>query len=744
MGMHWLQPAALRPPGGAPKRRQLPLRAAGGPRGAGDVAFSPAPMPPCGEEIKARGVSTDRFRGVEFGNMHMHVSATETSKTVSGHRSWGAGGISEQLKEEQKSMRRSLNQKFEEEGEDHDKEMQWRSKDVESERCNWLANVVVSMQFELFCSLVVVLNVISMSIYYDWTVEYAEYESPFFDTLELTFCFWYLLELILRVAPFGLIVFVRKERKWYWFDAGLVVVSLLGVFYPRDTGDVDPLRISKLVKLLRLLRASRMLKLARVMRQSVQFSLLFNLLGSAMGCFFWAVFTAVAGTYTFSLLTLSQVSEFLKQHGDAMNPELKDDIVNNFGSLGRTMLTCFMAVAGGISWSSLLGILHEIGPIAFATFLVYILLANFLFTNLALALFVQSTLKTIYNNDRETLSMHMQRRHRYVETLKEVFGSEWVTWPMYHAEESNPRLRSLLTLLCIERSQARKLFQVLSADGQNAVELHSWVVGCINMKRAVTPLDLMEMELLQNSSIDQQTQIVVSCLKKSGTLQSISNKTNVHDLVTDVAPGEFAQQLFHAARHSARDCSFAGETTLDQFLQTVRGVAELALQADGGCGFVVAPGEAFRWLQEMHTVDFQVVDRSEAYPGGYMTERLRDVNVHDPEFLAAIRELSEHSDNDRWPEGHEAAGLPKDGYILISTDGVRVLCTARMIGLPTPPYMWDGVGTRHMAAVAATHALSRWPCAVVVRSDSGKIHGMCPAQKRSSNINVIGCRIRKG
>ena len=122
-------------------------------------------------------------------------------------------------------------------------------------------------------------------------------------------------------------------------------------------------------------------------------------------------------------------------------------------------------------------------------------------------------------------------------------------------------------------------------------------------------------------------------------------------------------------------------------------------------------------------VDFQVVDRSMAFPNGYMTERLKDAAVDSEEFLHALQEFVRHSDSDRWPEDHEASGLPKDGFTLVDGNcGRRLKGAARMVGLPMPPYQWENVGTRHLAALSACWAFRLGPSIIMVRSDSGKIH----------------------
>merc|ERR1712032_168889 len=109
-----------------------------------------------------------------------------------------------------------------------------------------------------------------------------------------------------------------------------------------------------------------------------------------------------------------------------------------------------------------------------------------------------------------------------------------------------------------------------------------------------------------------------------------------------------------------------------------------------------------------------------------MTQRLRGEHVSSAELHKAIDEFSSHGEADRWPKDHEAAGLPKDGYNLLNVDGYRRRCAARLVGLPTPPMSWDGVGTRHLAALAISWSLKDDLFLVLVRSDSGSIHALCP------------------
>lgn len=108
--------------------------------------------------------------------------------------------------------------------------------------------------------------------------------------------------------------------------------------------------------------------------------------------------------------------------------------------------------------------------------------------------------------------------------------------------------------------------------------------------------------------------------------------------------------------------------------------------------------------------------------GGYMTSRLLCIHISDPQFVAAFKEFTGHSETDRRPLDHadEAArGQPKDGAFLVDTSGFRLKCATKVLGLP-PPIKWDGVGTKHEAALAVTWAVPG--CVALVRSDVGSVH----------------------
>lgn len=179
------------------------------------------------------------------------------------------------------------------------------------------------------------------------------------------------------------------------------------------------------------------------------------------------------------------------------------------------------------------------------------------------------------------------------------------------------------------------------------------------------------------------------------------------------------------------------EAVDDRIQAVVSAVAELALSAKGGCAYVVAESDALCALKS-EGIDFSAVDKNDKWPDGYMTHRLQQIHVSHPAFREAVQEFSEHTSNDRWPIDHEACNLPKDGFTaLVDSNGYRLRCAVRLLGLPVAAYRWDRVGTRHQAALQIAYRLRTTPSAVIVRSDSNTVHSLVPSVDHA--LGAFGC-----
>jgi len=165
----------------------------------------------------------------------------------------------------------------------------------------------------------------------------------------------------------------------------------------------------------------------------------------------------------------------------------------------------------------------------------------------------------------------------------------------------------------------------------------------------------------------------------------------------------------------------------DTVLATLELICDHAI---GGVLVCIAEAKAFQQVFGTRVPNAPCARSSDQ---GYMTDYLRGVHVSEARFQASFREFTRHAQNDRWPEDHPhelARGRPKDGAFLLSTDGFRVKCSAKLLGLAAPA-RWEGVGTKHEAALACAWMIPG--VSVFVKSDSGSLHFV---QKQEDTLHV--------
>jgi hypothetical protein len=279
-------------------------------------------------------------------------------------------------------------------------------------------------------------------------------------------------------------------------------------------------------------------------------------------------------------------------------------------------------------------------------------------------------------------------------------------------------------------SEVEQFVYRLCACGKEPVDLGTLVTGAIKLKSVATKVDLMELQketqvfLQEREDQEQEFQGRAS----TTSLASLDGKQLLEIETVDVNNIQTRLEEF------IEDMPIRAEDKVS-IVKTAVLLQKIATNAAGGCGFVVADKSGFTAMQQRR-IDFQVVDRTDEFPTGYMTERLKGMRTTDDEFVDAVKDFSKHTESDKWDDG-PGLGLSKDGYILMSLSGNAVKGAVRLAGMPTPPFRWEGVGTRHLAAMAACWALRRHPSVVIVRSDSGSVHILLHARGQIHALSPV-------
>jgi len=240
-------------------------------------------------------------------------------------------------------------------------------------------NLVTSDVFEVSIVVIIIINVMFMASRHDG--QSAEWSTTL-DRLNVVFTAIYGVEAVLKI--YGLSWNYVREL-WNIFDFTIVVLSVVGMLTEISIG----------AGVLRVLRVTRVLRLVRRLRSlAILFNTLFSSIATLLNVFMLLMLVffiyAVLGVNVFGEIRRDQ--EFLSEHA-------------NFRNFGMAMLTLFRMVTGE-AWN---GIMYDAmveppncsrvnesrdngcgTPFAYAYFISFIVVGNFIMLNLFLAVVLEN------------------------------------------------------------------------------------------------------------------------------------------------------------------------------------------------------------------------------------------------------------------------------------------------------------------------------------------------------------------
>merc|ERR1719265_1378421 len=110
-----------------------------------------------------------------------------------------------------------------------------------------------------------------------------------------------------------------------------------------------------------------------------------------MKCMMWTCSLVFLITYMFGICFLQGCTGYLKDMNLSVNPSTASSIQKYWGSVGKSMLSLFMATTSGVSWQEVLEPLDKVGPLFRVSFIIYIVFFTFILVNTVTSIFVDST-----------------------------------------------------------------------------------------------------------------------------------------------------------------------------------------------------------------------------------------------------------------------------------------------------------------------------------------------------------------
>ncbi|CAK9076521.1 unnamed protein product [Durusdinium trenchii] len=277
--------------------------------------------------------------------------------------------------------------------------LDWLWKLQEPPRHGCLARVVRSNLFGAVCGAVILMNAIF--ILYATDYEMRTIDEPLsadvdISVIEVALASFYVLELLLKLIVHRLYFFWNDEMAWNWFDAILVLFSIIenlllathNTASSVNLGFLRLVRLCKIVKILRVFRTLRFFSELRLMLDCV--------VGSLMNVF-WCVIMLLFVIYVFALLLQQGVVQYLAEHKASLSAKGLDDLMTYFGSVGVTIVTLFQSCTSGVDWnepySSLFHTRDATGDLLPVAFLLFVAFVHISVWNIMTSTFVEKALK---------------------------------------------------------------------------------------------------------------------------------------------------------------------------------------------------------------------------------------------------------------------------------------------------------------------------------------------------------------
>merc|ERR1712083_919432 len=140
----------------------------------------------------------------------------------------------------------------------------------------------------------------------------------------------------------------------------------------------DNIRMPKgfgIMRMIRILRLVRITRIIRVLHLFDELRTIVTSMSSSMGSLCWALILLVLMVYVFSVLVMQLIVTSIDIHEH-------DDIYYWFGSLGRSFLTMFECIVGGVGWDHVVQpLMREISDVMGVFFCAYIGIGFFAMMN---------------------------------------------------------------------------------------------------------------------------------------------------------------------------------------------------------------------------------------------------------------------------------------------------------------------------------------------------------------------------
>eukprot|EP00929_Paragymnodinium_shiwhaense_P114047 TRINITY_DN82362_c0_g1_i1.p1 TRINITY_DN82362_c0_g1~~TRINITY_DN82362_c0_g1_i1.p1 ORF type:complete len:619 (-),score=83.22 TRINITY_DN82362_c0_g1_i1:396-2252(-) len=352
-----------------------------------------------------------------------------------------------------------------------------------------LHRLTISVHFELFCGVVIVLNAIFMAVetQHKLTAPLDESEPRWLVAVGRQFTAFFVLELALRICC-GVRRFFCTCNAWNYFDSFIVVCSIVEYLVEKTAS----LSNTRLVRVVRVTRMVKVLRMARIIKIVGGLRKLLNSLIGTMKQVVWSFFLIFCLIFVAAIIAGQMVGQ--ARQADALDEEARALLY--WGSMWRCMYTLYSSVSGGISWAEAAQPLQELGGAAFYAFVLYVGLVQWVVLNVITACFCESAAETARRDMSLSIQAHRSDRDHFLQRCKSIFkaidqdGSGMLSISEMRSFLDSETALSLFAALQLDIMDVHDMFQLLDQDGSALIDLDEFAFGCLRLRGDAKALDI--------------------------------------------------------------------------------------------------------------------------------------------------------------------------------------------------------------------------------------------------------------
>jgi len=340
----------------------------------------------------------------------------------------------------------------------------------------------------------------------------------FLAICESVFCIAFLAELTLRLLVDRMGFFTGQDWAWNLFDfvvVGIQVLEQISIVFGSQT-EVDP----NFLRTLNTLRVARITRMIRVVRLMEELRTILASIMSSMALLVWTCLLLMILLYATSLFFTQMVL-------NAGQTEHADKLAYWYGGVGRTYLTMFECIFGGVSWDEVVAPLStDVSPVMAVAFCLYIAFCMLAMMNMATGVFVDSAMRKA-QEDKDT-----NTANRITELFFDDIGEdETVSFQQFCKKIDTPEMQDYFRAINVDPSEAKGLYRLLDRDNSGAIDAEEMVSGCLRLRGAAKAL---EVSLLMHETLKMNKRNLVFQSRVERHLgmvcEALSLSTEHHDI----------------------------------------------------------------------------------------------------------------------------------------------------------------------------------------------------------------------